>query len=150
MLRRGGGCGNGSSCGRSLSHPQQHLQTDSLEQQGKLSQRNDSLSWYIPLLILLLAPVPAPWPRSLQEAPTGPSCFVAGLSCPMRHPHAEEGDGTENDPTNTLLGGCCCGCVSLPAACRELFQSKSGLNPCAGASLWCRWSRHGIGMWTEL
>lgn len=79
------------------------------------------LSWYIPLLILLLAPVPAPWPRSLQEAPPGPSCFVAGLSCPMRHPHAEEGDGQKTTSQTPFWGVLLW--VRVPASCLQRIIS---------------------------
>lgn len=150
MLWRGGGCENGSSYGHSLSHRQRHLQNHSLVQREKLSQRNYSLSWCIPLLVLLLAAVPAPWLRSLQEAAPGPSCFMAGLSSPVRHPHADDGDGVENNPQNSLLGGVAASACPCQLPAEDCFTLNLARHPCAGTRLWCRSSCHGISTWPEL
>lgn len=105
----------------------------------KLSQRNFSLSWCIPLLILLLAPIPPP----------GPSCFVAGLSCPARHPHAEDGDGMENKPKNTLLGRVAVGVCPCQLPAEDHFALNLARHPCVGPRLWCQSRCHRISTWTE-
>lgn len=108
------------------------------------------LSWCIPLLILLLALVPVPWSHSPQEAPPGPSCFMAGLSCPGRHWHAEDRDGMEHNPQNTLLEGVAVGVCPCQLLAEDCFTLSLARCPRAGTRLRCRLSRHGISMWRGL
>lgn len=85
----------------------------------KLSQRNFSLSWCIPLLVLLLAPIPAP----------GPLMFHGRTELP-RETSACRGWGWNGKQAQEHpSGGGCCGCLSLPAARRGPFCPKSGPPP---------------------
>lgn len=106
----------------------------------KLSQRNFSLSWCIPLLVLLLAPIPAPGPlmfRGRTELPHETSaCRGWGWNGKQAQEHPSGG--------GAAVGVCPC---QLPA--EDHFALNLARHPCAGTRLWCQSSCHGISTWTE-